>query len=168
MLAAHNALQGKGWQLDHPRSDRDWLYSYVPIPEEGWAIVVQRPTDITFAALTNFQHGLIAALALLILGASFFWFMMHRRVISPLTRLAKAVSQIQPDQPDQVMHTGLLAKDRGGRTRSAIWLQLSLPWRQRYAPIFKRAMRQFRPSSIPWMLSCEAWMREFSWKVQMA
>jgi signal transduction histidine kinase/HAMP domain-containing protein len=111
--AAHDALQGKAGNFITHAQTRDWLYSYVPIPEEGWAIVVQRPTDITFAALTNFQHGLIAALALLILGASFFWFMMHRRVISPLTRMAKAVSQIQPDQPIQVMHTDLLDKERG-------------------------------------------------------
>ena len=113
--AAHDALQGEAGNFITHAQTRDWLYSYVPIPEEGWAIVVQRPTDATFAALTNFQHGLIAALALLILGASFFWFMMHRRVISPLTRLAKAVSQIQPDQPIQVMHTDLLDKDRGRR-----------------------------------------------------
>ncbi len=115
ILAAHDALQGKAGNFITHGQTRDWLYSYVPIPEEGWAIVVQRPTDVTFATLTDFQHGLIAALALLILGASFFWFMMHRRIISPLVRLAKAVSLIQPDQPAQVMHTDLLDKDRGRR-----------------------------------------------------
>ena len=113
--AAHDALQGKAGNFITHAQTRDWLYSYVPIAKDGWAIVVQRPTDITFAALTNFQHGLMAALALLILGATFFWFMMHRRVISPLTRLAKAVSQIQPDQAVQVMHTGLLDRERGRR-----------------------------------------------------
>ncbi|HLX41473.1 MAG TPA: ATP-binding protein, partial [Ktedonobacteraceae bacterium] len=112
MLAAHDALQGKAGNLIAHDQSRDWLYSYVTIPEAGWAIVVQRPTDVTFAALTDFQHGLIAALALLILGASFFWLMMHRRIIAPLSRLAKGVSLIQPNQPDKVMHTGLLVKDR--------------------------------------------------------
>ena len=115
ILAAHDALQGKAGNFITHGQTRDWLYSYVPIPEEGWAIVVQRPTDVTFAALTNFQHGLIAALVLLILGASFFWFMMHQRIISPLTRLAKAVTLIQPGQPAQVMHTDLVDKDRGRR-----------------------------------------------------
>jgi signal transduction histidine kinase/HAMP domain-containing protein len=115
ILAAHDALQGKAGNFITHGQTRDWLYSYVPIPEEGWAIVVQRPTDITFAALTNFQHGLIAALVLLILGASFFWFMMHRRVISPLTRLAQAATLIQPDQPAQMMLTDLLDRDRGRR-----------------------------------------------------
>jgi signal transduction histidine kinase len=115
ILASHDALQGKAGNLITHGETRDWLYSYVPIPEEGWAIVVQRPTDVTFATLTDFQHGLIAALILLILGASFFWFMMHRRVISPLTRLARAVTLIQPGQPIQVMHTDLLDKDRGRR-----------------------------------------------------
>ncbi len=115
ILASHHALQGKAGNLITHAQTRDWLYSYVPIPEDGWAIVVQRPTDVTFATLTDFQHGLIAALALLILGASFFWLMMHRRIISPLTRLAKAVSQIQPDPSDQVMLTDLLDQDRGRR-----------------------------------------------------
>jgi signal transduction histidine kinase len=115
ILAAHDALQGKAGNFITHGQTRNWLYSYVPIPEEGWAIVVQRPTDITFTALTNFQHGLIAALVLLILGASFFWFMMHRRVISPLIRLAKAVTLIQPGQPIHVMHIDLLDKDRGRR-----------------------------------------------------
>ncbi len=115
ILAAHDALQGKAGNFITHGQTRDWLYSYVPISEEGWAIVVQRPTDTTFAALTNFQHGLIAALVLLILGASFFWFMMHRRVISPLTRLAKAVMMIQPGQPIEVIHTDLLDKDRTRR-----------------------------------------------------
>lgn len=113
--AAHNALQGEaGNFITHSRT-RDWLYSYIPIPEEGWAIVVQRPTDTTFAALTNFQNGLIAALVLLVMGASFFWFMMHRRIISPLTRLAKVVTMIQPDQPSGVIHMDLLNKDRNRR-----------------------------------------------------
>ncbi len=111
--ASHDALQGKAGNFITHAQTRSWLYSYVPIPEEGWAIVVQRPTDIAFVALTNFQYGLIAALALLLLGANFFWFMMHYRVISPLTRLAKAISQIQPDQPTQVMHSHLLDRDQG-------------------------------------------------------
>jgi len=113
--ASHDALQGKAGNFITQGQTRNWLYSYVPIPEIGWAVVVQRPTDITFAVLTDFQHGLIVALALLILGASFFWFMMHRRVISPLTRLAKDVSQIQPGHPIQMMQTELLAKDLNRR-----------------------------------------------------
>ncbi len=111
ILTANHALQGKAGNMIAHDQNRDWLYSYVPIPEAGWAIVVQRPTDITFATLTDFQHGLILALALLLLGASFFWFMMHQRIISPLGRLANAVSLI-PDQPTQIIHTDLLIKDR--------------------------------------------------------
>jgi len=110
-LAAHDALQGKAANLIAHDESRDRLYSYVPIPETGWAIIVQRPTDVTFATLTDFQHGLIAALALLILGATFFWFMMHRRIIAPLSRLAKAVSLI-PVQPTEKLHIDLHMKDQ--------------------------------------------------------
>ena len=110
-LAAHDALQGKAANLIAHNNSRDQLYSYVPIPQTGWAIIVQRPTDVTFATLTDFQHGLFVALALLILGASFFWLMMHLRIISPLSRLAKAVSLISV-QPTEKMHIDLIAKDR--------------------------------------------------------
>ncbi len=111
ILTANYALKGKAGNLIAHDQNRDWLYSYVPIPEAGWGIVVQRPTDITFATLADFQHGLILAVALLILGASFFWFMMHQRIISPLSRLASAVSMIS-GRPTHVIHTKLLMKDR--------------------------------------------------------
>ena len=51
ILAAHDALQGKAGNFITHNQSRDWLYSYVPIPEEGWAIVVQRPTDITLSLI---------------------------------------------------------------------------------------------------------------------
>lgn len=93
------------------QQNRDWLYSFVPIPEANWSVVVQRPADVTFAILTEFQRGLFVALALVIVGASFFWFMMHQRLISPLTRLARAVALVQPDQPIQDIPAALLVKD---------------------------------------------------------
>src|SRR5260370_6665035 len=115
ILASHDALQGRAGNFITHAQTRDWLYSYVPIPEIGWSLVVQRPTDITFAVLTNFQHGLMAALALLIVAPTFFWFMILPLFFSPLTRLAQAVAQIQPYHSVQLMHTDLLDKDRGRR-----------------------------------------------------
>ncbi len=94
------------------QQSRDWLYSFVPVPEANWSVVVQRPADVTFAIVTEFERGLIVALFLVIIGATFFWYMMRWRLILPLTRLASAVSRVQPNGPVQGMSAGLLSNDR--------------------------------------------------------
>ena len=94
------------------QQSRDWLYSFVPVPEANWSVVVQRPADVTFAIVTEFERGLIVALVLVIMGATFFWYMMRWRLISPLTRLASAVSLVQPNDPVQGMSATLLLNDQ--------------------------------------------------------
>ncbi len=105
------ARQGLPGQLSSTDQHRDWLYSFVPIPEANWAVVVQRPADVTFAILVEFQRGLIVALTLVIVGAVFFWIMMHQRLIAPLTRLADAVSRFDPEDPHHTGSSGLLRND---------------------------------------------------------
>jgi signal transduction histidine kinase len=92
---------------------RDWLYSYVPIAGTPWSVVLQRPTDVAFAALIGFQNSLLIALITLLVGASFFWLVLHGWVVSPLSKLAQAVSMIRPDQSTKVADGDLLARDRG-------------------------------------------------------
>jgi PAS domain S-box-containing protein len=107
-----SALQGeRGNQIAHDQN-RDWLYSYLPIAGTHWAVVVQRPTDVTFATIISFQNSLVIALVTLIIGASFFWFVLHGWVVAPLAKLARAVGMIQPDQAVKVTEGELLAKDR--------------------------------------------------------
>lgn len=102
--------EGTG-NLSSRQQNVDWLYSFVPIPEANWLAVVQRPADVTFAIVTEFEHGLLMALALMILGATFFWFMTHLWIISPLTRLASAVSRFHPENPGLEEPTTLLERD---------------------------------------------------------
>ncbi len=105
------ARQGQPGQLSSRDQKRDWFYSFVPILEANWAVVVQRPADVTFAILVEFQRGLIVALTLVIVGAVFFWMMMHQRLIAPLTRLADAVSRFDPEDPHHTESSGLLSND---------------------------------------------------------
>lgn len=107
-----NALEGKSGNLNAHEENRDWLYSYVPIAGTSWAVAVQRPTDVTFAAVISFQHSLIIALVMLVVGATFFWFVMHGWVVAPLSRLAEAVSRISPEQTEKVTDGKHLAKER--------------------------------------------------------
>ena len=64
------------------------LYSYVPIPDVGWGVIVEQPTAVAFATIRAFQRGLaISIIVLLVLGI-LFWLTLSRRVIRPLERLA--------------------------------------------------------------------------------
>jgi signal transduction histidine kinase len=91
---------------------RNWLYSYVPVAGTPWSVVLQRPTDVAFAALISFQNSLLIALIMLLVGASFFWLVLHGWVVSPLSKLALAVGMIRPDQGSNVADGALLARDR--------------------------------------------------------
>lgn len=88
-LVARAALRGES--NSHVGADsagREWLHGYVPIPSAGWAVIVQRPTDIAFASPRAFHNGLLVAIGIFLVGGLFFWMMLSRRVIAPLERLA--------------------------------------------------------------------------------
>ncbi|KAB8142854.1 GAF domain-containing protein [Chloroflexia bacterium SDU3-3] len=65
-----------------------WLYSAVPVPGLGWAVVVQRPASVALAAVASVRSWLIAALAMTALGGLLLWLALVRRVIRPLQQLA--------------------------------------------------------------------------------
>ena len=109
---ASDALKGKEGTLIASMQNRDWLYSYAAVAEIHWAVVVQRPTDVLFAAITSFQNSLLIALATLIIGASLFWFALHGWMVAPLAKLAQVVRMIRPDQTEKVTDGDLLARDR--------------------------------------------------------
>ncbi len=109
---ATDALQGKEGTLIASTQNRNWLYSYAPVTAIHWAVVVQRPTDVLFAAITSFQNSLLIALATLLIGASLFWFALHGWMVAPLAKLAQVVRMIKPDQTEKVSDGDLLARDR--------------------------------------------------------
>lgn len=83
------ALRGEtASNINRDSAGREWLRSYAPITAAGWAVVVQRPADLAFASPRAFHNGLLAAIGIFLVGGLFFWFMLSRRVIGPLERLA--------------------------------------------------------------------------------
>ena len=108
-----NALRGEQGNLIAREQNRDWLYTYLPIAGTRWAVIVQRPTDVTFATVISFQNSLILALVMLVIGASFFWFVLHGWVVAPLAKLAQAVKMIQPSQTEKVTDSKRLVRERG-------------------------------------------------------
>ena len=81
---AGNTATRKGVGPHH----NSWLYSSVPVPDLGWAVVVQRPTSDLSAAVSNFRIWLIITTALFALGGLLFWLVLLRRLIRPLHALA--------------------------------------------------------------------------------
>ncbi|MCB1719011.1 MAG: GAF domain-containing protein, partial [Candidatus Competibacteraceae bacterium] len=67
----------------------EWLYSYTPVPNAGWGVIVQRSTKQAFASLDTFQRGLVLAFIAFGLGALFFWIVLSQRVINPLVALTR-------------------------------------------------------------------------------
>jgi signal transduction histidine kinase len=106
------ALKGRTGNLVAQDQQREWLYSYVPVSGTRWAVAVGRPTDETFAAVISFQHSLIIALIMLLVGASVFWFVMHGWVVAPLGRLAQAATMMKPDSTEKVTGSRQLEREK--------------------------------------------------------
>jgi len=86
---ADQALQGHvASRLGMGSDGQDWLFSAVPVPDVGWAVVVQRPAGEALAVITQFQFWLLAAALLFAIGGLLFWLMLLGRVIRPLHTLA--------------------------------------------------------------------------------
>ena len=86
---ANQALQGHiASSLGSGPDGQDWLFSAVPVPETGWAVVVQRPAREALAVVTQFQLWLLAVALLFTIGGLLFWLILLIRVIRPLHTLA--------------------------------------------------------------------------------
>lgn len=86
---ADQALQGHISSSPGKGSDgQDWLFSAVPVPGAGWAVVVQRPTSEALAVVTQFHLWLLSAALLFAMGGLLFWLLLLMRVIRPLHTLA--------------------------------------------------------------------------------
>jgi PAS domain S-box-containing protein len=75
---------------------QSWLFSAVPIPDSGWAVVVQRPAANALATVATFQTWLLIMAGLFALGGLLFWFDLLSLVIRPLQRLATTYQALRP------------------------------------------------------------------------
>ena len=65
------------------------LYSFVPMPEVNWGVVISRPTAVAFATPVNFHRGIVLLIAAFLGIGLFFWFALLIRVIRPVEKLAE-------------------------------------------------------------------------------
>jgi PAS domain S-box-containing protein len=76
---------------------QEWLFTAVPAPGSGWAVVVQRPTANALATVSTFNTWLLIMAGLFALGGLLFWVDLLHLVIRPLQRLASAYRAIRLD-----------------------------------------------------------------------
>lgn len=143
------ALAGEiGNQLTQEQG-REWLNSYLPVEGSHWVVLIQRPTDIAFASINNFRTGLLLALFLLIIGATFFWVMLNRRVIRPLARLAQATSLLDPEKPETLTKSNTILGREHARTDEignlvAAFTTMETKIHSRFELVYARLQEQFQ------------------------
>ena len=116
---ADQALQGHAASRVGPGTDgQDWLFSAVPVPNAGWAVVVQRPVSEALAVVAQFQFWLLTAALLFAIGGLLFWLMLLGRVIRPLHTLA-IQHQALPTSEQSIPVHATCSPD--ATTRSATW-----------------------------------------------
>ncbi|MCB8985906.1 MAG: GAF domain-containing protein [Ardenticatenaceae bacterium] len=74
--------------VDSGPDGEEMLYSYVPIPNAGWGVVVSRPTAVAFASPSIFRRGALLAIGVFLFGGIIFWLIFSERVLRPIERLA--------------------------------------------------------------------------------
>jgi len=86
---ADQALHGHVASRLGPGPDgRGWLFSAVPVPDAGWAVVVQRPAAEALAVVAQLHFWLFMAALLFTIGGLLFRLILLARVICPLHALA--------------------------------------------------------------------------------
>ncbi len=109
--AAASALAGQSiTRLDNGPRNQQWLYSAVPMPSVGWAVVVQRPASEALAGVNTFTSWLTAITLLFGLGGLLFWLALMRRVITPMQSLASWNRSIRLSPQPHPPQPGILTK----------------------------------------------------------
>ena len=98
---AAQALNGRAASQLGPGPDgNDWLFSAVPVPNTGWAVIVERPASEALAVVAQFHVWLLTTAVIFAIGGLVFWMMLLNRVIRPLHALAAAHRELPaPRQP---------------------------------------------------------------------
>lgn len=105
------------------------LYTYAPIPEIGWGVIISRPTATAFSTQIFLRRIVLVAAATFVLIGLFFWRTLNLRVVAPIERLApvsEAIGLNKPIRPEDraIVDTQARRKDQVGHlTRSILKME---------------------------------------------
>jgi signal transduction histidine kinase len=124
---AAQALQGHAnFQEGVGPDGQDWLFSAVPVPGTGWAVVVQEPASKALQAVDEFHNWLFTSALLFAVGGLLFWLLLVGRVIRPLHILAiqhQALPVSEQAIPSQTRLVAARRDEMGGLARSLVRLE---------------------------------------------
>ena len=124
---ADQALQGNAAShLGPGPGGQDWLFSAVPVPDLGWAVIVQRPASEALGVVAQFHLWLLMTALLFAIGGLLFWLMLLSRVIRPLHTLAIQHQALPASEESIPVHATVVAErdDEVGRlARSLVRLE---------------------------------------------
>ncbi len=127
------ALEGSGGAyISQDLAGQERLYTYAPIPEIQWGVIISRPTRSAFATRFFLRQIVIVAVGTFILIGLFFWGALTLRVIIPIERLAPASAAIGMNQPLGPEERALIEKQAkrpdqiGHLTRSILEMEKSI------------------------------------------
>ncbi len=118
-------------------SDEERLYTYAPIPDIGWGVIVSRPTSSAFSTQIFLRRIVIVAAGTFFLIGLFFWRMLNLRVIAPIERLAptsEAIGINKPIRPEDrlILEAQANRKDQvGDLTRAILKMEVLIADRMR-------------------------------------
>lgn len=124
---ADQALRGRTVsRLGRGPDGQEWLFSAVPVPGAGWAVVVERPVSEALAVVAQFHIWLLVVALLFTLGGLLFWLMLLNRVIRPLHTLTIQHQALPESEQAIPLHTTELARradEVGNLARSLVRLE---------------------------------------------
>jgi len=105
-LSAGNAIE-----ID--ATNQEFLFSYAPVAEAEWSVIVSRPTDVAFDTLYRFQRGFLLLLALYLGIGVLFWVVLSERMIAPLQTITAHIKGQQLEAPTRYAKVHPLAHYTG-------------------------------------------------------
>lgn len=127
-----HALGASSAYIANDLTGQERLYTYAPIPEIQWGVVVSRPTQNAFATRIFLRQIVVVAASTFILIGLFFWGALTLRVIIPVERLAPASEAIGKNQPLSPEERAVIEKQAkrldqiGHLTRSILEMEKSI------------------------------------------
>jgi PAS domain S-box-containing protein len=102
-------------QIARAPDDEERLYTYAPISDIHWAVIVSRPTSAAFATQIVLERVTEIAAATFVLIGLFFWGTLSIRVINPIERLAPISEAIGMNKPISTEERSRLSRLAGRR-----------------------------------------------------
>lgn len=117
--------------------DEERLYTFAPITDIGWGVIISRPTVYAYSTQIFLRQVVLVAAGTIILIGLFFWRALSLRVVAPIERLAptsEAIGINKPIKPEdrKVLEAQANRRDQvGDLTRAILKMEVLIADRMR-------------------------------------